>query len=99
MSRHHIVALATSVILLAATAVGGELAVSTFDSGAEDWTTVGATSPVWEPTGGNPGGHIWAEDSVGGPPWFFVAPSKFLGDMSAAFGGGAQVRPENTLSR
>ena len=36
--------------------------------------------------GGNPGGFIRGVDSVVGGVWFFSAPSKFLGDDSAAYG-------------
>lgn len=62
---------------------------STFDSGADGWTISGdATSglPIFLATGGNPGGHIEADDSVSGGVWYFQAPSKFPGDLSGAYG-------------
>lgn len=62
---------------------------STFDSSAEGWVISGdATSglPTFLATGGNPGGHIEADDSVSGGIWYFQAPTKFLGDLSGAYG-------------
>ncbi len=62
---------------------------STFDSSNEDWLILnnGARSePNYIPTGGNPGGHIAANDEMGDITWFFKAPSKYHGDFSAALG-------------
>ncbi len=39
---------------------------SGFDSGAEGWTTEGATTPTHVASGGNPGGYIKAYDNAGG---------------------------------
>jgi alkaline phosphatase D len=41
-------------------------------------------------TGGNPGGYISVDDLELGMTWFFLAPAKFLGNQSAAFGGSLQ---------
>ena len=66
------------------------VASSTFDTNDEGWTvvtTLGYTGPVnYESSGGNPGGYIWAADPDTGA-WGFRAPAKFLGDVSAAYGG------------
>jgi hypothetical protein len=63
---------------------------STFDSDAEGWLISGdAVSgiPTWVANGGNPGGHIEADDSVAGGVWYFDAPAKFLGGLPGAYGG------------
>jgi len=61
---------------------------STFDTNADGWTAQGDTAtPVqWIANGGNPAGHIQVVDSVSGGVIFFVAPAKFLGDKSQAYG-------------
>lgn len=62
---------------------------STFDIDADGWSAVGdfVGAPVtWLPSGGNPDGNIQIEDAVLGGVTYFVAPAKFLGDQSAAFG-------------
>ena len=69
------------------TARGAIIAESSFDTDAEGWTIEGdAPTPSWLSMGGNPGGHIRGQDFVGGITWFFSAPSKFLGNVSAAYG-------------
>lgn len=80
---------AASVLLLQAGNAAAAVVSSTFDTDAEGWIISGdATSglPHHVATGGNPGGHIEADDSVSGGIWYFQAPSKFLGDLSGAFG-------------
>ena len=65
------------------------LVSSTFESDAEGWLLSGDgdnTSPSLERAGGNPGGHICGIDSKDGDTWYFVAPTRYLGDRSAAFG-------------
>lgn len=80
-----------SVMCLVSISSAGVLVESTFDANADGWLVgdlFGGGSPI-NPTylanGGNPGGFIQAND------WFttnaFLAPSKFLSDQSAAFGG------------
>jgi hypothetical protein len=66
----------------------GSIATSTFDTGDEGWRLTGdstTTVPTYVPTGGDPGGFINGVDQVDGGTWYFVAPSKFLGNDSAAY--------------
>jgi hypothetical protein len=65
--------------------------VSTFDSGAEGWTAVDPTgdyTSTWQSSGGNPGGYLLGSESdpLGGTG-YFIAPSNWLGDLSAYAGG------------
>ena len=63
---------------------------STFDVDDEGWLIVNngpETTPEYDSTGGNPGGYISSEDSVQGAA-FWLAPSKFLGDMATAYNTG-----------
>jgi hypothetical protein len=80
---------ASLVALGAAVPCHAALVQSTFDSNTEGWSTIGdsAGTPTWIASGGNPGGHIRASDSVGGITWFFRAPAAYYGDRSAAYGG------------
>ena len=69
--------------------VAGSIATSTFDTGIDGWGLSGdstTTAPTFIATGGNPGGYIHGIDQVDGGTWYFVAPSKFLGDDTAAYG-------------
>jgi hypothetical protein len=62
--------------------------VSNFDTDDEGWrrnTSAGFKSTTFSATGGNPDGHVSGFDVENGP-WFFEAPAKFLGDVSAAVG-------------
>jgi hypothetical protein len=63
-------------------------ASSTFESGDEGWRLAGDadTQPELSSADGNPGGHICGTDQVGGNIWYFVAPQKFLGDVSQIYG-------------
>lgn len=73
-------------LTIAATGSRG-MVMSTFDTDAEGWTVnLDGTNLTWHATGGNPGGFISADDKPIGVTWYFVAPPKFLGDQSAAFG-------------
>jgi hypothetical protein len=77
-------------LALVGLALPANAAVSTFDSGDEGWLITGdstAVTPTYEATGGNPGSYISADDDVQGGVWYFNAPSKFLGDQSATYGG------------
>jgi hypothetical protein len=63
---------------------------SGFDKDAEGWTIVGdaqgeTVKPDYNGTGGNPDGLITAKDDVTGGTFYFVAPSKYLGDQSKAY--------------
>jgi hypothetical protein len=69
-------------------AAGSVIASSTFDADAEGWSTLNdARNFAWASSGGNPGGRIGAVDIGTGATWYYVAPSAFLGNVSAAFGG------------
>jgi hypothetical protein len=63
-------------------------AAGTFDIGGEGWTSFGngAVNPVWESTGGNPGGYISQLDSA--DSWgYLAAPGSYL----AAIASGGQM--------
>lgn len=97
VSRLALAALACAALLAgAAEARADAIAFSTFDADADGWNAVslngsGAvtlTSAVtWNAAGGNPGGHISRADPQSGSTFYFNAPAKFLGDVSAAYGG------------
>jgi len=76
-------------VLPVAIATAAPIASSTFDTGDEGWrlvSTLGYDGPVvWTDTGGNPGGFIYGQDPDTGA-FGFGAPSKFLGDVSDAYG-------------
>jgi hypothetical protein len=61
---------------------------SRFLQNAEGWTAVGDGLLYYAPTGGNPGstGHIFIIDRTLGDNFYFNAPSRFLGNMSGAYG-------------
>ncbi len=69
---------------------GGSAARSTFDSDADGWTITPdastAPNPIFSLTEGNPAGSIGGRDTAGGAYWYYIAPAKFLGDQSSAFG-------------
>ena len=63
---------------------------STFDAHDDDWQVAGDAedgrqTPQYLTTGGNPGGHIAANDDVAGGVWYWSAPQKFLGNQAAAY--------------
>lgn len=65
------------------------LAGSTFEGDAEGWTLSNngdLTAPMLVREGGNPAGHLCGRDEGNGDIWYFVAPQKFLGNMSGAMG-------------
>lgn len=84
-------------------AEAGVIASSTFDSDRDGWLikdlsfpavgspppVLGTYTPTFNPTGGNPGGHVSIHDPSGNV-FYWYAPSKFLGDQSAAYGGTLQ---------
>ena len=60
---------------------------STFDTNTDGWIVEGlAGGPTYVSTGGNPGGYIYGEDA-GSDDWYFKAPTKFLANQSATYGG------------
>ena len=89
MRRRGRVAVLGAILILINVSNAVPIAVSTFDTGDEGWLVVSTLghsgSPDWSATGGNPGGYIYDTDMDGGW-WGFLAPSKFLGDASDAFG-------------
>jgi hypothetical protein len=64
---------------------------STFDAGDEGWIAVDPTGDYtasWVSVGGNPGGFLGGTESNPlGDTGYFIAPSKFLGNLSAYAGG------------
>lgn len=64
---------------------------STFDLDSEGWSITNnssATTPLWSPEGGRTGGHIYILDQLSSwKQYYWNAPSAFLGDVSAAYGG------------
>ena len=89
-NSHPPLLLSFSIILLTSAAYAS-LVKSTFDVDADGWrvseffSASGTSIPTYVATGGNPGGFIRTTDIYG---WnAYLAPSKFLGDQSAACGG------------
>src|ERR1044072_8484693 len=89
-------ALCLLVLALAPAARADAIVMSTFDTDTEGWSGVsldasynltGTHTVNWNGSGGDPGGHAWRLDPQGGSRLYFVAPAKFLGDLSAAYGG------------
>jgi hypothetical protein len=59
----------------------------TFDDDTQGWdTNADGSSPVWEPTGGNPGGWISAFDISTGGTWHWIAPPEVLGNACGSYG-------------
>ena len=84
------IAAVLSLASLARPARADILAISTFDGGTEGWTLGGDSTsivPQFLSTGGNPGGFLRGTDEVDGRTWFWDAPAKFLGNISASYGG------------
>jgi len=77
-----------SVVLVVAVAVAQAAPVeSRFDTDGEGWTVIGDVhGATWLATEGLPPGCFKAIDDTTGLTWYFVAPAKFLGDQSAAYG-------------
>jgi gliding motility-associated-like protein len=62
---------------------------STFDNSTEGWIILGDTQnipPIWQSTGGNPGGWAKGVDQSVGGVWYYQAPQKFLGEKCDAYG-------------
>lgn len=60
---------------------------STFKNDLDGWSVIGDAADFrWNDTGGNPGGWISARDLAQGIVAYWVAPDKFLGDKSLAYG-------------
>lgn len=76
-------------LVACATATFG--ATSTFDTSDEGWLISGdaqggGSTPTYQTSDGNPGGHISATDDVEGGTWYFQAPAKFHGNFSNGYG-------------
>ena len=105
MSKQNIVRLAkfAAAVVLSTAACSMSAAasiISTFDTGTEGWSAVGdVAGPVtWLATGGHPAGHAELTDQVLGGVTYFVAPPKFHGDHSVAYGTSPDVRSTSILS-
>lgn len=81
----HLIPCATLSAALCGPAFG---VTSSFDTDSEGWQAIGDVAGTlnWSATGGNPGGHVSITDLTTGGVTYFVAPAKFLGDQSAAYG-------------
>ncbi|MCQ9378024.1 laminin B domain-containing protein [Methyloversatilis sp. XJ19-49] len=91
-----------ALLAVSFTARADVLASSTFDTDAEGWTFINdARNFGWSGSNGNPGGNVGAVDIGTGETWYYVAPTSFLGDMSAAFGGmlSYDLRQERTTGQ
>lgn len=95
-ARELCLAACVALFACAATARADAIVYSTFDTDADGWNAVSLgtsggvvlTSAVtWEAAGGNPDGHISRTDPQAGSTFYFNAPAKFLGNVSAAYGG------------
>ena len=90
----------TMVLLFACPGIGQASLFSGFDTSNEGWTTVGATSPVFSASGGNPEGFIYATDVTGSPSfanfgWGFFSPNAWDGNWGSYANGTIQfdLRP------
>ncbi|MEM0984411.1 MAG: laminin B domain-containing protein [Planctomycetota bacterium] len=78
----------TAAALAATAFTAGAQVTSTFDTDADGWSTINDTSSFgFDALVGNPAGSIVGVDRASGAIWYFAAPSKFLGNQSAALGG------------
>lgn len=80
---------ATLALVMVAPASALTLAGSGFDSGTDGWFAInGARGFSWIANGGDDGGgYVSAADRDGQTLWFFAAPSAYLGNQMAAYGG------------
>ena len=67
------------------------LAFPSIDGGDDGWLIFGDAEggrgePDFVASGGNPGGHVSADDDVQGGTWYHQAPFKYHGDFSGAYG-------------
>lgn len=78
----------TSILGLALLNSTAFAANSDFSTGDDGWKAAGdADGPlIWHANGGNSGGYVSIDDLTIGGVTFFIAPAKFLGNQSAAFG-------------
>lgn len=72
--------------------------ISTFDNDAEGWSLLDPSTGIfsYQASGGTPGGHIQSIDISSAPLRYLLAPPKFLGDKSSAYGGLLQFDRRDT---
>ena len=92
MTRTRIAAATAVASALAIAQASADTILSTFDTGTEGWSALdqqtGDYTASWTSTGGNPGGFLQGNESIArGGTGYFIAPSKFLGNLSAFAGG------------
>jgi hypothetical protein len=66
------------------------LVSSTFNTDTDQWMIIGGgTGPDFRATGGYSGGYIGGKEIIGDnlADWYYLAPSKFLGDSEEAYNG------------
>ncbi len=76
--------------------------VSRFDTGNEDWRVAGdaqdgTTVPEHSTQGGNPGGHLFANDDAVGGVWYWAAPDRYLGNQAGSYGKGLSFDLKQSL--
>jgi hypothetical protein len=59
---------------------------SSFLQNEEGWIVTDDGNLFYSPTGGNPGGYIFAIDRVEGDTFYFQAPARYHGNRSDAYG-------------
>ena len=92
MTRTRIAAATAVAFALSIAQASADSISSTFDTGTEGWSALDQTghdyTASWTSTGGNPGGFLQGtETNPNGGTGYFIAPSKFLGNLSAYAGG------------
>jgi len=91
MTRTRIATATAIAFALSIAQASADTISSTFDTGPEGWIAVDPTGDYtasWTMTGGNPGGFLQGNESNPlGDTGYFIAPSKFLGNLSAYAGG------------
>jgi gliding motility-associated-like protein len=78
-------------LCLLCTKLSAQTITSNFNTNTEGWQTFDTplgtvTGATYRATGGNPSGHISAKDATPLSTMYFVAPAKFLGNKSWAYG-------------
>jgi hypothetical protein len=91
MSLHNwlLILIAAATGLAPSASNAGIIASSHFNLNHEGWFLSGdptSPTPTYVAAGGNPGGFIRGADALVNNVWYFNAPGKFLGDVSASYG-------------
>src|SRR5262249_32220980 len=91
MTRTRIATATAVAFVLSIAQASADTISSTFDTGVEGWSALDPTTDYtasWQSTGGNPGGFLQGTENIAlGGTGYFIAPSKFLGNLSAYAGG------------